>query len=392
VKLAYVVPRYGADIPGGAESAVRMLAERMATRDGWDVSVLTTCARDSSTWADEYEPGTTWEAGVRVERFRSASGRDAGFDRFSGSIMDHPQYASAAEQRRWVDLQGPRNPAVVEAAAASDADFVVFSPYLYHPTVHGVPAVGNRAVLHPAAHDEAPLRLPIYRSVFRRPRGLVFYTHNERRLTEQRFGVGATPQLVLGLGIEEHAGEEAAARQALGLGDRPYLLCVGRVDASKGTTLLRELFAEYKRRHPGPLALVLMGPVADAPDAHPDVLVPGPVPEDVKWGALRGAELLVSPSGYESFSLVVVEAWTAGTPVVVNARCGATREHCERSGGGLWFDGYLSFEAIVDRLLDDADLRATLARRGGHYVDGHFRWPALTQRYATFLERLARTA
>ena len=91
------------------------------------------------------------------------------------------------------------------------------------------------------------------------------------------------------------------------------------------------------------------------------MIVTGLVDEPVKWGLLRGAVALVSPSANESFSLVVLEAWVAGVPVVVNGRCAVTREHCERSGGGLWFDGYAQFEAVIDRLVADDELRAALA-------------------------------
>jgi hypothetical protein len=69
VKLAYVVPRYGAQVIGGAEYGARMLAERLARRPGWTVEVLTTCALDARTWADELPAGTTVEAGVPVHRF-----------------------------------------------------------------------------------------------------------------------------------------------------------------------------------------------------------------------------------------------------------------------------------------------------------------------------------
>jgi glycosyltransferase involved in cell wall biosynthesis len=389
VRLDFVVPRYGLEVVGGAEYGARMLAERLVDLLGWEVEVLTTCATSSDTWADDYEPGTTDVNGVVVHRFRPVSGRDPHFDRWSDKVLPDPRRAAPRDQERWVELQGPVTPDLIDAARRSDAGAIVFYPYLFHPTVHGVPAVGRRAVLQAAAHDEAPLRLPLFRPVFTGAAGLVFHTYGEQRLVQQLFPVAATRQLVLGLGVEEGPGEPGPAREALGVGDRPYLVCVGRVDDGKGTSLLVELFAAYKERRPGPLALVLVGPVIDEPPRHPDVIVAGSVDQETKWGAIRGAEALVNPSAYESFSIVVIEAWTAGVPVVVNARCPATREHCERSGGGLWFDGYAELEVILDRLLAEDDLRASLAARGRAYVDATFRWPVLIERYATFLEGVA---
>jgi glycosyltransferase involved in cell wall biosynthesis len=119
------------------------------------------------------------------------------------------------------------------------------------------------------------------------------------------------------------------------------------------------------------------------------VFVTGPVDEDAKWGALAGARLLVSPSPHESFSIVLMEAWTAGIPVVVNARCPVTVDHCRRSGGGLWFDGYAEFESMIDRLTGDAGARAALATAGGRYVEDQYRWPSVVDRYAEFLEAVA---
>jgi glycosyltransferase involved in cell wall biosynthesis len=179
--------------------------------------------------------------------------------------------------------------------------------------------------MHPAAHDEPPLRLPLFREVFGQVDGFVFQTEGERALVEGLFPIAQRRQIVLGLGVEPAEGDRAAAAEVLGLGGRPYLVCVGRVDDGKGTRTLARFFAAYKERHPGPLALVLIGPVGDAPEPHPDIVVTGPVAEDVKWGALRDAVALVNPSGYEAFSLVLVEAWSAGIPVVVNERCAATR-------------------------------------------------------------------
>lgn len=384
-----MVPRYGLEVVGGAEYGARMLAERLVSGPGWDVEVLTTCALDARTWADQYPPGEVDVNGVRVRRFRSAAGRDPGFEPFSARVLAAPGSAAPSDGQRWIDLQGPVCPDVVAAAADGDADVVVFYPYLYYPTVRGVPAVRPRAVMHPAAHDEPPLRLPLFREVFAAAGGLVLQTEGERRLVERLFPVAPVPQIVMGLGVEPAAGDPGAARAALGLSDEPYLLCLGRVDDGKGTGVLARFFAGLKARRPGPLKLVLAGPVVDRPPAHPDVVVAGPVDEAVKWGALRGAVALVNPSPLEAFSLVVVEAWTAGVPVLVNAFCLATAEHVARSGGGLAFAGYGQFEVAVERLVSDAALRSVLAHRGRAHVERHYTWPVVLDRYRAFLERAA---
>jgi glycosyltransferase involved in cell wall biosynthesis len=391
MKVSFVTPRYGTEVVGGAELGARMLAERLAQLDGWDVEALTTCAIDTSTWENAYEPGESQVNGVRVHRFTSRSGRHPSFEETSEALFEAP-WSTVHEQRRWFELQGPVSDELVDAVATTDADVVVFYPYLYDPTFRGLILAGRRSVLHPAAHDEAPLQLSVLHSVFRNAGGLVFQTWSERRLVERTYPIGATPQLVRGLGVEEGPGEPDAARAAIGLDDRPYLLCLGRVDEGKGTRGLVEFFARYKERRPGPLRLVLAGPIVHDPPRHPDVVVAGPVDEPVKWGLLRGACALVNPSRNEAFSLVLVEAWTVGLPVIVNGRCEPTREHCERSGGGLWFDEYARFEVVVDRIAGDACLRARLGECGKRYVDRTFRWPVLIERYATFLRTVAERA
>lgn len=389
MKIAYVTPRYGAEVVGGAEAAARSLAEHLVSDLGWEVEALTTCAVDNRTWANEYEPGEIDVNGVRVHRFRSAAGRDPGFDRLSRALMQLPHRAAPRDQLRWIELQGPHNPSLLEAIRHSDADLLCFTPYLYEPTAVGLPTVGARAVFHPAAHEEQPIHLPLFRRVFGSARGIAFYTFSERRLVERLFPVASTPQLVLGIGVDESGGDPAAARAAIGVGDRPFLHYQGRVDDGKGTTVLAEFFAAYKRRRPGPLALVLAGPVVDTPPSHPDIVVPGMVDTATMYGLFRASTIYVHPSAYESFSIALMDAWEGGRPVVVNGRCEVTREHCEHSGGGLWFDSYATFEVIVDRLLADDALRARLGAAGKAYVDRHYRWPALVERYRAFLTSLA---
>jgi glycosyltransferase involved in cell wall biosynthesis len=391
VKYAFVVPRYGREVVGGAELGARMLAERLVSQLGWSVEVYTTRALDHMTWADQYPAGDETVGGVVVHRLSSASGRPPRFFPFSERVLSHPEAATLAEAEEFLTLQGPTSPELYDAVASSDAELIAFYPYLYTTTARALPRVAGRALMHPAAHDEPALHLPVFRSVFRSVQGLVFQTWSERRLVQGLFAVGQLPQVVVGLGFEgpdrepSPAETEAARHRA---GGRPYLLSLGRVDGFKGTTMLAGFFAAYKERHPGPLQLVLAGPVTAVPPPHPDIVVTGPVSDTEKWALLSGAEVFVQPSPHEAFSIVLTEAWSRARPVVVNGRCQATREHCERSGGGLWFESYAQFEAVLERLLADERLRLLLGRRGKAFVEANFRWPTIVERYGRFVTSL----
>ncbi|MGA2838318.1 MAG: glycosyltransferase family 4 protein [Acidimicrobiales bacterium] len=398
MRVAFVVPRYGPSIIGGAETAARLLAEHLVAQRDWQVDVLTTCADDFVTWDDVYPAGEEWINGVRVVRYRSEAGRDPSFHPLSARLLADPGACSIEEAERWLDLQGPVAPDLVDAAARGDADAVVFYPYLYFPTVRAIERVSAPTILHPAAHDEPALRLPIFPRVFESADALVFQTQAERHLVEGTFAVASHHQLLLGLGVDDPdqgvRGRDgrSGGSSPVAVPDGPFLVCLGRVDSHKGTSLLAKYFAGYKVRHPGPLRLVLAGPVVDAPPAHPEIDVLGPVSEDVKWKLLAGAVALVSPSPWEAFSLVVAESWSARTPVVVNAGCAATVEHCRRSGGGVTFDGYGEFEVAVDRLVGDEEFGLVLGRRGRAYVDSRFRWPHVIDRYASFVESVVARA
>ena len=387
MKIAFVTPRYGEEVIGGAEHGARMLAERLAAMPDWTVEALSTCALSSSTWANWYPSGDSDVNGVMVRRF-PASGRDAAFDELSTPILSAPHLASPDAERQWIERQGPVSWPLIDAIRASDADLVAFYPYLYHPTVVGIGEVGDRAVLHAAAHDEAPIHLPCFRSVFAGAAGLVFHTEHERRLVERVFPVAHHHQIVMGLGADAQPGEAAAARAQFDLGDRPYLLCLGRVDDGKGTKALAHYFAQYKARNSGPLSLVFAGPVVHQPPQHRDIVVTGAVDEYTKWGLLRGATACVSPSAFESFSIVLIESWNAGVPVLVNGRCSVTREHVQRSGGGLAYENYWEFEVALDTLSGSTRHRSRLAERGAAYVDAHYRWDHVMARYVGFLEGL----
>ncbi len=78
--------------------------------------------------------------------------------------------------------------------------------------------------------------------------------------------------------------------------------------------------------------------------------------------------------------------------MLVNGWCGPVRDHCEDSGGGLWYRGPAEFGVALERLLDDPGLRDRLARAGGGYVRREYGWPAVRRRYDALLDRIAASA
>jgi glycosyltransferase involved in cell wall biosynthesis len=389
-RVTFVTPRYGADVLGGAEAGARLLATRLAA-DGRRVAVITSCASSMQTWADDYPAATTVEDGVTVIRCPVDRVRAADFDVRSNRILPNAGQTTLIDAEAWIDEQGPTSAALIEAVEAVDDGIAVFYPYLYHPTVRGLPAARVPTMLYPAAHRELPLDLPVFDPVFEGAEAIAFQTRAEQALVHERFpATTRSVQAMIGLPVEFDASPDpAAARSALGLGDEPFVLCLGRIDRGKGTHDLVERFGRW-RAAGGRTRLVLAGPIAEAVPSTDGVVCLGPIPEAHKFGLVAAADVLINPSFHEAFSIVILEAWLAGTPVLVNGWCAPLVEHCVSSGGGLFYTGRTDFETALTRLVGDDAMRRRLAAAGGRYVRRAYGWPAVRARFDGLTARLLR--
>ena len=175
MRIAFIVQRYGAEILGGSEYHCRLIAERMAERH--DVEVLTTRARDYTTWKNEYPEGTDRVRGVSIRRFANAEARDLqAFNKYSDWIFAFPH--TRDDEMEWLRRQGPWCPALVEHLERHHRsyDVLIFFTYLYAPTVLGLRVAPDRSILVPTAHDEPAIRLSIYREMFGLPAGIAYNT------------------------------------------------------------------------------------------------------------------------------------------------------------------------------------------------------------------------
>ena len=197
--------------------------------------------------------------------------------------------------------------------------------------------------------------------------GVLFTCEEELRLARTTFG-GYRPkrEVNVGYGIEEPPVFSERMRAAFlervpGLGERRYLLFLGRIHPKKGVEMLVRAFARFRSEVTSDEWRVTSGRSPDVGE-FPDLVIAGPgwdseygkrirelgagsreqgaihavgmLEGDAKWGALHGCEALVLPSHQENFGIAVVEALGCGRPVLISDKVNIWREISE-DGAGL---------------------------------------------------------
>jgi glycosyltransferase involved in cell wall biosynthesis len=384
VRVAFVVQRYGTEICGGAEQHCRLVAERLVPYV--EVDVLTSCALNHLPWDNYYAPGTAKINGVTVHRFLVDRIRDHHvFDRLSQQVFGGPH--SYLDELDWVENLGPHCPDLLSYIAQNryDYDVFIFFTFQYFPTVFGLPIVPSRAVVAPLAHDDRTLYLDVYNPVFHMPRHIIYNTETERGMVEWRFQNGGVSHSVVGTGIFDPGSRDANGFRARHGIHGDVVTYVGRIEPAKGCSQLFDYFARYKADRPSDLTLVLLGKAELPIPARPDVRALGFVSDEEKFDALAASTVVVLPSETESLSMVNLEAWQAGVPVLANGLCQVLKENCVRADGGLYYTSYEEFAACLDALLGDAVLRSELAANGARYVEDNYSWDAVVAKYLEIL-------
>lgn len=387
MKVAVVVQRYGAEINGGAELHARYIAEHLARHVA--VEVLTTCARDYITWANEFPAGSSQVGGVTVRRFPVTTPRDpATFGTWSRRVFAMPH--SINDELAWLDAEGPTSPALVRHIAdhAADYDFLIFFSLRYYHTYHGARAVPSKSIVVPTAERDEALGLGIFAPLLRSVRGLMYNSPEERALLQAVAGTDEVPGVVVGVGSEVPPHANASRfRRTTGIQERTAIY-IGRIDENKGCVELFEFWQRYSKITPDGLTLVLIGnPVLPIPQ-HPRIRHLGFVSDEEKYDALAAAEFLIMPSYFESLSMVALEAWAMGKPVLANGKCDVLRGQAIRSNAGLYYENYGEFVEAVRVLTGSPTVASTLGQNGSRFFRTHYAWPVIERKYLDMFERL----
>ncbi|HYM24115.1 MAG TPA: glycosyltransferase [Vicinamibacterales bacterium] len=390
MKLAVVVQRYGLAINGGAELHARYIAEHLGKHAA--VEVLTTCASDYVTWKNELAAGVETVNGITVRRFKVKHERDPlVFGRRSVRVFS--EMHSPGDELDWLDAEGPTSPALVDYITkhASDYDFCLFFSYRYYHAYYGVRAAPARAILVPTAERDEAIGLSIFQPLFRSVRAVMYNSPEERAMIEAVSGNQSVPGVVVGIGSDVPQNPQPSRfRQKHGI-PGPFAVYVGRIDENKGCSELFRFFQQYLTDPSSTLSLALIGHSLLEIPKHPRIRHLGFLSDQDKFDAMAAADVLIMPSYFESLSMVALEAWALGKPVVANGRCDVLRGQCVRSNAGLYYDNGAEFMETLSTIERNRWLANALGRNGRQFFREHYDWPVIERKYLDMIARLQRS-
>ncbi|HMB44655.1 MAG TPA: glycosyltransferase family 4 protein [Candidatus Methanoperedens sp.] len=389
MKIAFVIPWYG-DIPGGAENECKRTAENLQ-KSGIEVEILTTCVKEFlSDWNNNfYKEGVYEVNGITVRRFRLRQRDTKLFDRINLKLM-HNQKVSPHEEVKYItEMINSDNLYKYISENTSKYDYFLFIPYMFGTTYFGSKICPERSILIPCLHDESYAYMGIYKKMFEGVRGIIFHSDLELKLAEKLYDLKCNKR-VLGEGIDtEIQFDRKRFQKKNGINDE-FLLYAGRREIGKNVPMLVDYFIKYKKENDNNLRLILIGngEVNIPRSQNKNIIDLGFVPIQDKYDAYSAATVLCQPSVNESFSIVIMESWLCGTPVLVHANCEVTRDHCIKSNGGLYFNNYEEFKECINFYRMNPHLARKMGNNGRDYVINNYAWNKVVEKYKTFLLEL----
>jgi glycosyltransferase involved in cell wall biosynthesis len=382
IRLGFVIPRYGPEVLGGAETFARHLVERLPP-DEFDVTVITTCARDLLTWRNEYPAGETQGGALRVLRFPVDHHRRDGrlFQRLTDRV-NRGEPTTSEDQAAWLE-HNPHSPELYRYLArhGGEYDLFILLPYLFGITLYGSAVWPEKSVIWPCLHDEPYAYFADVRLMLQSVRGLMFTSAPELALAEDKLGVRHPAARLVGFGLDDFTPVGDRFRRRFSVSE-PFILYAGRTDPLKNVMQLVSFFLAYCQSRPErELKLVLAGSGPLRLLEHPRLVPVGRLsPEDLH-DACAAAMALCQPSLVESFSIVLMESWLAGSPVLVHGHCDVTRYHALQSSGGLYFASAAEFAEALDWFWEHPEERRRMGSLGRSYVRREFDWPTVLARF-----------
>ena len=393
-KIGFVIPWYADGIPGGAEMELREVAGHLHSA-GVRLEILTTCVKEfGSDWSvNYYKDGDDSTAnGITIKRFKVKKRDTEAFDAVNAKLMRKAPISPEEEDIFLSEMVNSPDLYKYISEHGDDYSLFVFIPYMFGTTYNGAKIFPEKSVLIPCFHDEGYAYMKRFKELFPKTAGMIFNARPEAELAQRLYGFeeSGTKTIVMGIGMDTGIiPDPAAFREKFKINER-FILYAGRKDEGKNVHTLVKYYSEYIKRHETDLRLVLIG---GGEIELPPALVKsgrivdlGFVDRQDKYNAQGAAEFLCQPSMNESFSLVIMESWLCGRPVLVHENCPVTRNFVSESNGGLYFGNYFEFEGCADYILNHKNTAWLMGSNGKNYVKKNFDWDVIVDKYKKFFK------
>jgi len=389
----FVPPRYFQGIAGGAETLMGSIARRLQAR-GDLVEIVTTCARDNRTWNNELPAGEDLVDGLKVTRFPVDERNLEAWIPFQIAIAESRGVAPVDQLTWMAESVNSKSLYSYLVSNADRFDHIFFGPYLFGTTFWGSMLNPKKSVLIPCLHDESYAYLDVTAAMFRQVKGCLFNAEPEMHLARSLYG--EIPGDVVGMGFEPPSHESVRALTPYFTDGAPYILYLGRKETGKNVQVLIDYFCAAKEQGsiPGNVKLAILGGGSFSDLFRPSALSRGDIidlphlSEHEKQRLLRHALYVCQPSTNESFSIVIMEAWMVGTPVVVHGACPVTRHHVECSRGGLYFSSAYDLAGVTNYFMENPQARSHHGVAGAEYVMTEYSWVSVLERFDAVIDRL----
>ena len=386
-KIGIIVQRYGIEINGGAEYHARLIAEKMSQY--LDVEVFTSSAHDYITWKHHYPNKCERINNIPVHRFPVQKPRNPKtFGQIQNLIYEDEH--TLEDERQWMEEQGPYFPNLMETLEKREKefDYYFFFSYRYYHSYHGVNRFKEKSVLVPTAEHDPVVYLRLFKDFFNMPGAIIYNSHEEKKMIHKVSGNEKVLGDIVGIGSEIPGSfNPQSFRDKYNIREK-YFIYIGRLDENKGVPELLRFYLRLLGEEAIDLTLLLMGKsVIDIPE-HPKIKFLGFLMDEDKFDALTGADFLVIPSQFESLSMVTLEAWAVGKPVVANGRTEVLQDQCRRSNAGLWYTNYDEFKKIILLLNENRELKEIMGRKGKTFFETHYSWPVIENKYLKVIDQM----
>lgn len=384
-----MTPWYGENIPGGAEMQLRGIVKHLVD-ENIEIEVLTTCVKDSlSDWNVNYhKEGIEVSDRVLIRRFPVRKRNVLEFEAINYKLIHRLRVTEEEEYSFFREMVNSPKLYDYMKLHQEEYDLFVFIPYLFGTTYYGMQICPEKSVLISCFHDEGYVYMKCLKEVIQLIKGIIFLSRPEQELANHIFDLSGVQQGVLGAGIDsDYVGQEVAFREKYKQ-NSPFIVYAGRKAEGKNVHLLIQYFSEYKKRNQSELKLLLIGGGRiDIPKSYKeDIIDLGFVSVHDKFDAYAASQLLCQPSRNESFSLVIMESWLCGKPVLVHEGCAVTKNFVIESQGGLYFNDYYDFEGCINYFLEHRNVTDKMGQNGKKFVEDNYLWNAIITKLLSFFE------